>query len=383
MTPTAVAGGLRPVHACPRDAASPPPLRFTKGWPRLVLGLVVATAVGCTKSGGSSIIPLHATIGSSGGTLRVGTGEVALTIPAGVLQHDTMFSLQVGETSPVPGWLAVSTPYTFMPTATTFSMPVQITLRYFPTRVSSAVATSEIRVAWRNTAGQVSTLVPTFANATQKTVICNADALGTFWVQVPDVVAAAELFPLYDTDVYHYDTGMVVTVARSTTEPNIGPTEVAKVTFELNGNTWGTYFDVTQSKLAMRGSFVDPGWQEVFATSVLLVDARDGVGTVHQGVGTYAGYLPLGSTTVGYQGLAEVTTELADRGHITAPLGTFNTLHVPITTHFNNSWPSQGDERVEFWFAAGIGPVAIRLPGNPITALLVTATVNGNPVAGS
>ncbi len=347
----------------------------------LSLSLAIAALAGCIDSGGGAALPRNVTIGAAGGSIIVGSGSLSLTVPAGALSQDVVISVERGQASSLPGWLAVGTPYLFAPAATAFALPSQVAIPYVPAKISPAVGSSEIRVGFRDAAGVVTSLVPTQVAA--PSVIADTSSLGTFWVWVPDVVAAASLFPLNQGDVYRYDSGLVLTVERTLVEPNVAPLETAKVTFALAGRTWGIYFDDRDARLAKLGAFETVGsdWQEVFAAPVLLIDDRDALGTVRPASGTYVGYVPFGAPTAAYQGLAETTTEIAERERVTVPLGGFDAVRIPITTRFNDTRPQQGEVRIEFWFAEGVGPVAIRFD-NAIPAGLVAATVGGKMVVG-
>src|SRR5262249_21269240 len=157
-------------------------------------------------------------------------------------------------------------------------------------------------------------------------------------------VSAAALFPLNDGDVYHYDTGLVLTVERTTTEPNLGSVEVAKLTFTLGGRTFGFYLDDLQNPLAKAGEFDLQGEQVVFTTPMLLIAPRDNVGVVRPVVGPITGYAPYGSTTPTYQRTAETVTEIAQRADIRTSLGGFHAVRVPITT---TQLPAYGSTFVE------------------------------------
>ncbi|HZN64776.1 MAG TPA: hypothetical protein VFB66_05710, partial [Tepidisphaeraceae bacterium] len=194
--------------------------------PVSVLAAILAPTLvtgGCVDSKGGPPLPLRTTIGPGGGSLVVGSGEVALNVPAGALAQDVVISVASGQVSPLPGWIDVGPPYVFAPDATAFAVPSQIVLPFSPRRVSAAVDPGEIRVGVRRASGLVGELVPTFVDT--QSVTFDSIELGTFWVVAPDVIDASSSFPLNDGDVYHYDTGLVLTVDRTTAEPNLAPLE--------------------------------------------------------------------------------------------------------------------------------------------------------------
>ena len=332
----------------------------------------------CVKTERHPALPLNTTIGPAGGAFVVGNGEISLTVPAGALAADVTITLAVGEAGELAGWTAVGIPYRLAPTSTTFAVPCQFVLPYDPTLVSALVSTDEFRIGFRDASGRVAGLLPTFVDTA--TVSFDASALGTFWVAAPDVVAAAELFPLRNADVYHFDPGLALTVERTSTEPNL-PLAIAKVAFTADGATSGIYFDIRQGQLGKLGEFDDAG-QEIFDLPVALIGTRDALGTVRPVLGTFTGHEPFGSTQPSYQGIAETTTAIAEHVRLQTPLGFFNTVRVPITNAFSNTRNESGTELLEFWFANNVGPVAIRLGAGAPMRLLVDATVNGRPVHG-
>jgi hypothetical protein len=327
--------------------------------------------------------PLAAeTIGPAGGAVGLADGSAALTVPAGALAGDVAFRIDPGQISTVPGYVDVGPPYTFSPTGTVFLAPAQILMPYSPGAVSGSVGNDELRVGFRNAAGVVVGLVPQQVDPVAGRVTVQTTGLGTFWIASPDVVTADDLFPLNDGDLYRYDSGLVLSVSHTAIEPNFAPQMIVRLTFASLGSTTGYYFEANASQLRQLGSFDINRDQERFDSGVLWIDARDQIGTVRPVTDQYLGYRPFGVSVVGYTGIAQVTTRIAERVVVSTIRGSFDTVRVPVTTAFASTIPSYGEEQIEFWFADGVGPVQIRLaPGFP-PVRLVEATVGGQPVSG-
>jgi hypothetical protein len=190
------------------------------------------------------------------------------------------------------------------------------------------------------------------------------------------------LFPLNRGNKYAYDTGLAVTVDRTSDEPNFNTLEVVKVTFSQGGRTWGIYLDDSDGRLSQRGAFEDPGFQEIYALPVLLVGDRDALGTLRPAAVTYASHVPYGSPEVAYQGVAQTTTELLEHETIHSAVGGFDTVRVPVTTLLRGSAAQQRTDTIDFSFAQGVGPVALSFGGATARATVVSGTVRGRPVVG-
>ncbi len=323
--------------------------------------------------------PLGTTIGAAGGDFVVGSGVLTLSVPAGALAADTILRVTAGTSTPQVGWTEVSAVVEFLPGDLTFAVPATLILPYAAARISSTVSNSELRVAYRrDPTSAVVTLLPSAANG--GSIVVEAAALGTYWAIAPDVVDADTLWPLNDGDTYTFDSGLTLTVTRTATEPNLAPLPVAKITLEFGGRTFGWYLDDRNARLGRLGTFVAPDFQEVFDTSLLLVDTRDRIGLVRPVATTFRGFAPFGQTTVGYRGITAITTTIAARERIGTLLGSFDTIRVPTQMTWNNSDLEQGEEQLEFWFARRVGPVALRLSATGPVLRLVEGTVGGQPV---
>lgn len=322
------------------------------------------------------------TIGASGGTVSVPDGSVVLTVPAGALTSDVALRIDPGQISIVPGYVDVGPAHVISPVNVEFLLPAQLVVPYTPAAVAGSVGSTELRVGFRNSVGMVVGLVPSAVDTVAGRVTVATSELGTFWVASPDVVTATDLFPLNDGDTYRYDSGLVLTVSHTAIEPNFAPQMIVKVIFASLGNTTGIYFEQNASQLRQLGSFDVDLSQERFDTGVLWIDARDSIGSVRPVTDTYLGYMPYGASLVGYTGIAQVTTRLAERVVVTTVRGSFDTVRVPVTTAFATTFPTYGQEQIEFWFADGVGPVQIRLGAGFPPTRLVEATVAGQPVTG-
>jgi hypothetical protein len=341
--------------------------------------LAALGTAGCDNSNGTPPPPFGVVIGPGGGQLTVGTGLLQLDVPPGAVAVDTRFAISEVDPDPVPGWFAASPAFRFDPQPFAFAVPATITMPYSTEAVSVAVANSELRVAFRSAPGAaVEPQVPLFAGSGIAQL--QTSSLGAFWVLAPDVVDADSLWPLGNNDSYSYDSGLVLDVARTATEPNIAPLNVAKVTLTDGGTATGIYFDDRTNLLALRGTFDGTALQEVWAASALLISTRDPVGSERSTAGTLSGFRPLGQTTASYTGVSEAATAIVAREHTNTLLGTFLTVHVALAIDSSNTELVQRSQRLELWFARRIGPVAIRrTPGGPIERL-AAGTVGGTPL---
>ncbi len=362
----------------------------------LLLAALAIVPACSTETGGT--VPFFSVIGPEGGTLVIPlgqiVGEITLAVPENALSQEVTITVSEGQATDMNGWQVVGTVLDLTPPSTQFALPAMATIPYNPLAVSSAVQNDELRVARRSTTGQISLLVPTMIDERFGTVFYDTSALGTFWVVAPDVVSSSDLFPLNAGDSYRYDSGLVVTVEQTASEPNIAPLLVAKVTFTRDNSTFGIYFDNSMNQVSKVGDFRVSVAQRVLETQILLIGARDAVGTTRLGVSTYDGFVPFppttslgtGSTSMPeFQGLSVQSTEIAERVRLTVPLGAFNTVRVPTVNDYTETSQQTGEvtgqERVELWLAMGVGPVAIRFDNGPLEEL-VEATVNGREVTG-
>lgn len=348
----------------------------------LLACLLLLFVAGCKKSS-SSAPPLGtATIGAAGGTLTIADPPISMSVPAGALAGDVAFRVDNGQISKVPGYLDVGTAFAFSPADPAFATPATVVIPFSPSRVPGSVQDAELLIGYRAGTGQVSGLTPQQIDRTAGLATFDATSLGTFWVASPDVVSGASLFPLNDLDSYVYDSGLVVTVSRTQGEPNFTPAEVAKMTFTRAGLVTGLYLDDPAGSLVELGEFEVGRAQERLDSAVLLVADRDTVGTVRPVITTYLGFVPYGSSIVGYAGISRTTTELAERVRVSTPLGAFDTVRVTITTESTESLLHPGTEVLELWLADGVGPVMLRIGESGGVQRLVEATVGGQPVTG-
>ena len=322
-----------------------------------------------------------ATIGVDGGTMAVPDGGPSLTVPAGALAQDVGFRIDPGQISIVPGYVDVGPAYAFSPPSTTFAMPATIVLPFDPTRVPDPAMTSDLLIGLRTATGPVVSLVPTAIDPMLGTATFTTTELGTFWVGAPDVVSPSALFPLGNGDSYVFDTGTVLTVARTTTEPNFDPAEVAKLTFTRIGLTDGLYLDDAGADLALRGSFLVPSYQIRYDTPALLIADRDPIGSVRVVLATYLGFSPFGTSLVGFTGLEQLRTELVRRETVWTEVGTFDTVVVRIDSLWTETPGGQGAGSIQMWLANGVGPVQLLFDDGAFERLR-SATVGGMPVTG-
>ena len=281
--------------------------------------LPIVLLLGCVESTKTKEPKLHTTIGPEGGSISVGSGEIVLTVPAGALNEAVNFVLETGAVQPLPGLFGVGLAFAWSPKDVRLQEPAELVIPFDPARVSSAVTSSELRVAFRSESGQVSGLLPTSIDGNRITF--QTKRLGTFWVTAPDVVASEAIFPLYDGDEYRYDSGLVVKVVRTTEEPNFASAEVAKVVFLRNGLEFGLYLDNLEIALKKLGDFDSVGFQEILGTPVLLASPREAVGTTRPAIGSTAVYEPFGSTTIDHEEIVATTIEIAEHERVYTTLG--------------------------------------------------------------
>jgi hypothetical protein len=342
--------------------------------------LLLVSCAWLASCGNSSSDPLAAaTIGPAGGTLSVSDGRVAITVPAGALDRDLGLRIDPGQISRVPGFVDVGPAYLFSPAATTFAAAAQVVLPFDPARVPSTVGVGELRIGLRTSTGQVTALLPGQVDMTLGRISIETLQLGTFWVAAPDLVSAADLFPLGDGDSYRFDSGLVVTVARTAAEPNIAPLEVAKLTLTRPGRAFGYYLDDRNGELAKVGQWTVRGSQERNDSPVLLIGAREFIGNSRVEIGTFLGFWPFGTSIVAYTGLEQVTTELAARERIATQAGTFDTVRVRIDTLWTITPGGQGADAMELWLAPGVGPVQLRFDDG-LNERLRSAVIGGVPI---
>ena len=358
------------------DSCAPMTLRL----PAITLCMLGLLATACVDSKAPPASPVHTKIGSGGGALVVGNGELSLTVPAGALQEDVVVSLVTASPDVLPSWIAAGTAYTFSPSSTGFTVPAQFVIPFDPRLVSPIVDPSEMRIAWRDAGGVVQQITPTFVDTA--TAWFDSSALGTYWVTAPDVISPLSLFPLNNADEYHFDSDMVLTVERTSAEPNLGGADIRKVTFTRADGASGLYLDVASGPMALLGVFVAEEWQEIHLAPVTLLQDRDAIGTIRPITSSYDGHVPFGQSGTAYNGIATTTTTIEGHERVTTPAGVFETVRVSVVTDFANTLPALGRRTIEFWFAPSIGPVAIRFDDAPLERV-VSGTVRGRPVAGA
>ena len=308
-------------------------------------------------------------------------GTVSLVVPAGALLGDVQISISESFHSNVPGYIDVGQTYLFTPEKTSFAAPATVQLPFDAALVPSIVTNSDLVVGYRDETGRVSGLKPVFVDRQNGIVRVETGALGAFWVVSPDIVSGAGLFPLGNGDSYRFDSGTILTVAHTSSEPNFAGT-IAKLSITDPGTTTGFYFAVPGTSLRLLGEFDTSSFQERLETAATLVGDRDPIGTVRPNVTTLLGYRPYGGTFVHYSGLTRITSELFAREQVATPIGVFETVHVPIYFEYQAPRPGPASRLVELWFAEGIGPVMLRFESGPVQKL-VEANVDGQPVAGS
>ena len=358
-------------------------LRSPRTSRRLVLSSLAIVGISCSSSSSSSSFPtlVEGTIGAAGGTVVVPGEPTSLTVPAGALATDTNIRITLALHSIVPGWVDVGPTYEISPIRTTFSAPSQLVLLFDPDSMSSAVVDSDVRIGFRNSSGQISVIVPTQVDRAQNLVRCDVTELGVFWVVAPDIVSAAALWPLNHGDTYRFDSRMVITVEHTSIEPNFSPRTVIKVTLTRTGRTSGYYFDTNGGQLLLLGTFEITDQQILTASPVLLIDRRDAIGTIRPVTGTILGFVPYGSSNVGFQGLSRTTTNLAERQDLTLGLGIFHTVRVPVRNELSVGGGLVDTSDIQFWLAEDVGPVQIRFGTSNVTRL-VSGTVAGEPIMG-
>ena len=347
----------------------------------LVLALLALSS--CSNSSSSSPPTLGSgTVGPGGGAVTAEGGTISLVVPAGALFGDVQISISESFLSNVPGYVDVGPTYLFSPEKTSFASPATVQVPFDPALLPSIVTDSDLVVGYRDETGRVSGLKPVFVDRTNGLARVETAALGAFWVVSPDIVSGTGLFPLGDGDSYRFDTGTILTVARTTTEPNFRPGEIAKLTITEPGSTTGFYFAVAGTSLRLLGEFDTASYQERLETAATLIGDRDPIGTVRPNVTTLLGYQPYGSSFVRYSGLTRVTSELFAREEVVTPLGVFEAVHVPIDFEYQAPRPGPAARLLELWFAEGIGPVMLRVESGPVQKL-VEAEVDGQPVTGN
>ena len=347
--------------------------------PRLNLCLLFLAAA-CSNS--DCPPPLAtATIGPAGGSLAAPEGAPAMNVPAGALAQDIVFRVDPGVISIVPGFVDVGQAFEFSPANTVLAVPAQLLIPFDPARLPDPTATGDLQVGLRTSTGQVVALAPSTIDTALGRATFATSQLGTFWLAAPDVVAPDELFPLGNGDIYLFDTGLVLSVARTTVEPNFEPLEVQKVTFTRVGFTDGLYLDDSNGNLAMLGRWQVPTYQQRDDIPVLLIADGDPIGYSRVVIGSYLGFSPFGTSIGAYTGLQQVKTRLIKRVSVVTALGYFDTVHVRIESQWIETPGGQGADSLDLWLANGVGPVQVRFNDGVIETVR-GGTVGGQPITG-
>jgi hypothetical protein len=161
---------------------------------RAALLVVLCIGVFGCHGGGSGDGGKQFTIGSAGGTISV--DDLTITIPPGALGNSVQFDvfvLQVAANQPPPtGFIPdgnrqlVSSIFDVEPQATTFSMPVTVSIKYFPNQVPPNVLQAAIDIRQTDPGATTATIFQnSMVDTTTLTVSGQTSEMGVFWSTSP------------------------------------------------------------------------------------------------------------------------------------------------------------------------------------------------------
>ncbi len=354
--------------------------RSIRGLPALLAALTLAA---CNGSSSGDPPAASGSLGPSGGSLGVPSGELTgtrLTVPAGALSSDTWFTIDVGLRSNIPGVAHLGAAAEITPAATVFGAPATVTVPFDPRLVPPGATVDQIQMGFRNSVGMVTVIPATVVDLANARVSAQVLGLGTFWPVSPDLVPASSLLPLNDGDTYTFDSGLVLAVARTSTEPNLPPVDIAKLSFVETGRTTAWYFREDAGAVESYGRLEVGIGQEINDSEITVLPAVVQLGARISSVTTYLGYWPFGTSLVAYTGIREETTLVAEKLDVAVPAGVFpGSYRVVFTSDFRDTQPQQGTRTITMWLAPGVGPVRIQFDQGSVTDL-TQAVVGGMAV---
>jgi hypothetical protein len=350
--------------------------------PTAPLALLLVLVTGCSGNSGDPIVATGV-IGPGGGSITVSDGDLAgteLVIPAGAVDQDYEVNIASGQISKVEGALPVGPPVLVQPAKLELILPGTLTIPFDPASIPTGTPDSELRAGYRDGAGRVSFVELLSIDPVNGLARIEIEALGSWWIAVPDVLVTADYLPLNDGDTYRFDNDVILTIARTTNEPNLQGRAVVKLTFTTRTGADGYYWD-DSSGLELLGRFFVPDTQEVLDSSARLLAERELIGTTRASTYTFLGFVPFGSTFVDYSGIAITDTRPEQRTQVDVPAGRFNDcVIVSFDTLFRLTPPGEGSESLRMWLARDVGPVQVQFDGNPVLRLRSAAV--GNRVIG-
>ena len=170
----------------------------------LVTGVATGTAtITATVEGRAASVEVRvhdgAVVGVAGNSFTVFDGAVSVAVPAGAVTGNTSLTVAPAVNPPASVRLISGSVFDLGPTATTFSQPVTLTLRYDPALVTGGNSESELQL-YEVVAGSWSLVSGSSANTGTRTVSGSVSRLGTFAVMVPQrvetVTIGGDLSPL-------------------------------------------------------------------------------------------------------------------------------------------------------------------------------------------
>lgn len=307
-------------------------------------------------------------------------GTRLLIHPGGLASPQTVF---IGEACAehVGGLVPIGRAAEFGPRQAPLLLPAVVTLPFDPNALPVSVHPAEIVVAGLAADDRPLVFHPAWIDMDGGLVQAKVPSLMTYWAAAPDAYLPLDYLPLGHGDHYLYQSGLELTVTRSSREPGLVHTPIVKLTFRTSKASFGFYLEVDrESNLLERGDFHAGRHQELFDLPARFLDARETVGMAHEDLYSYLGYEPFGAQKPSYHGTGVLETENVERTSAKTVAGTFtDVVETRFTTASEDSEQRQQVTILGLWLARGVGPVRIQFDHEPAVSL-VSGIVNGRSV---
>jgi hypothetical protein len=365
----------------------------------LVVSLLSLAVAACSGGGSSSSEAVASQqIGAVGGVLEMTTGELAglrVEVPPGATAAPVQISIAQEFGFIQPGFSNLSRGIVIGPQSLEFSRPVTVTLPFDFNRQSRPVV-----VLAREASGRVLEVAgvtePDTGRATFQTLNFPARymvaerLLG--WVNTNPTGlfgSTPGMMPLHHGNRWNFNNGLVATMDRTTTEPNLQGAEVFKFTVSSPNENLGFYLrridapPFAYGPTEVVGEFSTNGgtdYQQLHDLSLFL-PAEVTLGQPMIAVLPALVYEPYGSTGASSAGTEALQILPSGSDRVQTSVGRFQDV-VRIRWEME-SLSTNGSARsgaVEMTFARGVGPVAITAFG--VSGVLSSGTVNNAPIVG-
>jgi len=344
----------------------------------------LAALLALPACGGNSASPIEGTasIGPAGGTVEVTTGDIAgakVEIPPGALTRSTRISISPLFAPAVPGFVTLGPGVTFGPAGLEFKKPVTITVPFDPARLltGSASVLAKDELAWMVENAPASMPEPGLVTVDVASFSTNFAAqrfLGG--------VATEDFLPLQSGNEWLFENGARISATFSFTEPNLtGPTLVFLI--ENADENLGLYLNSNLGTTELLGEFRNLGsdsFQQLHDATPFLPQAV----TINRRVETafeFTHYDPFGSTDPAYTGLARIRIVPRVSPDVETAVGQFtDVFQFSWITSFRGTGGQEISLPLILTLARDVGPVRLTAFGS--SSVLVSGTVDGDPIAG-